>query len=349
MPGQHGAGTLVDRLELMFDWYKGMVDQHTGRLLYRYDPQNDFATGDGEPIRDIAAVWDLEVVSAFLGRDDLLDLTRRSLAHFEQRVIGCGGYAIMAPQGESPSIAHSGFLALALAGSDLPDKAQRLAPLAEGILRQQRQDGSYKVFFDAAPDSGEELYPAEAMLALLEAHRLTGDARYLDSVERGFRHYKRGYYDRGRLDPGVIVYFANWQSQAGRTLLAATSRPEVQDLVRGFVFELQDRVIESGFYDRVARRPERQAVVAVACGLEGLADAYALAISSRDRRTGDYWRCIKIALGFLVRAQRTTDCTDRERGGFGGSLSSREQRIDVTGHVASGFIKSVENQITEPT
>jgi hypothetical protein len=40
-----------------------------------------------------------------------------------------------------------------------------------------------------------------------------------------------------------------------------------------------------------------------------------------------------------------TGCTSRERGGFGGSLALREQRIDVTGHVASGFIKSVENGI----
>jgi hypothetical protein len=225
---------------------------------------------------------------------------------------------------------------------------QRLTPLASGILRQQRENGSYKVFFEAAPDSGEELYPAEAMLALLEGHRLTGDARFLESVERGFAYYKRNYYDRGLVDSDAMVFFANWQSQAGRPLFAATSRPDVKDLARAFVFELHDRVIENGFYDRVARRPERQACVEVACGLEGLADAYAIAVSAQDRRTADYRRCIETALGFLVRAQRTTDCTDRERGGFGGSLVSREQRIDVTGHVASGFIKSVENGITEP-
>lgn len=82
---------------------------------------------------------------------------------------------------------------------------------------------------------------------------------------------------------------------------------------------------------------------------EGLADAYAIAVSSQDRRTGDYRRSILTALGFLLRAQRTTGCTDRERGGFGGSLANREQRIDVTGHVASGFIKSVENAIDGPS
>lgn len=58
--------------------------------------------------------------------------------------------------------------------------------------------------------------------SLLEAHRLTGDTRYLDSAERGFSHYKRDYYDRGRLDPHLLVFFANWQSQAGRPVLRRT-------------------------------------------------------------------------------------------------------------------------------
>ncbi len=342
------AGILVDRLKLMFDWYKGMVDQRTGRLLYLYDPQSDFTIGDGEPIRDIASVWDVEVLSAFLGRDDLSDLIRRSLAHFDRRVIGRDGYAIVAAEKGLSSIAHNAFLALALARSDLPDRARRLTPLADGIVRQQRDDGSYRVFFAAAPDAGEELYPAEAMLALLEAYRLTGDARYLHSVERGFGHYKRGYYDRGLLDPDLLVFFANWQSQAGRALHAATSGPELKDLVRSFLFGLQDRIIESGFYDRVTRRPEEQPCVEVACGLEGLADAYAMATATQDPRTADYRRSITCALDFLIGAQRTTNCADRERGGFGGALASREQRIDVTGHVANGFIKCVENGITEP-
>src|SRR5262249_45998359 len=122
-------------------------------------------------------------------------------------------------------------------------------------------------------------------------------------------------------------------------------KAEGEGLVRAFLFELHDLVIERGFYDRVARQPEAQACVEVACGLEGLADAYAIAASSEDRRTVDYRRCVLTALGFLMRAQRTTHCTDRERGGFGSSLAIREQRIDVTGHAASGFIKSVENGI----
>jgi hypothetical protein len=333
----------------MFDWYKGMVDNSTGRLLYLYDPETDITIGDGELIRDIAAVWDVEVLSAFLGRNDLRPLIRRSLDHFRRLIVERDGYAIVAPAGMQSSIAHSAFLSLALARSELPDKMQRLAPLIDGILRQQRKDGSYKVFFGTEPDSGEELYPAEAMLAPLEAHRLTRDARYLDSVERSFAYYKRAYYDQGRIQPDFLVFFANWQSQAGRLLFEVTAKPQVKDLVRAFLFELHDRVIERGFYDHVARHPEAQACVEVACGLEGLADACAVAALSQDRRMEDYRRCILTALGFLMRAQRITGCTDRERGGFGSSLATREQRIDVTGHVASGFIKSVENVIDAPT
>ncbi len=342
------ARMLSDRLRLIFDWYRGMVDESTGRLLYMYDPENGVTIGDGEPIRDIASIWDVEVVSEYLGCDDLKPLIWRSLDYFTRLIVERGEYAVVAPRGEQSSIAHSAFMALALARSEFSDKIHRLVPLVDGILRQQRKDGSYKIFFDAEPDSGEELYPAEAMLALLEAHRLTEDARYLDSVERSFVHYKRAYYDRGRVQPDFLVFFANWQSQAGRLLLETTTKPKVKDLVCAFLFELNDFVIESGFYDRVARQPEAQACVEVACGLEGLADAYAVAASSKDRRTADYRRCILTALGFLMRAQRTTGCTDRERGGFGHSIAVREQRIDVTGHVASGFIKSVENGIDVP-
>ena len=339
------ARLLRDRLRLMFDWYKGMVNKSTGRLLYLYDPENDVTIGDGELIRDIAAIWDVEVLSAFLRRDELCPLILRSLDYFRKLIVERDAYAIVATRGEQSSIAHSAFLALALCCSEYPDKIERVVPLVDGILHQQREDGSYKIFFDAKPDSGEELYPAEAMLSLLEAYRLTKDARYLDSVERSFAYYKRAYYDRGRVQPDFMVFFANWQSQAGRLLLETTTKPKVKDLVRAFVFELHDLVIRSGFYDRVARHPEAQVCVEVACGLEGLADAYAIATSSRDRRTEDYRRYVLTALGFLLRAQRTANCTERERGGFGGSLAIREQRIDVTGHVASGFIKSVENGI----
>jgi hypothetical protein len=77
-----------------------MVDESTGRLLYLYDPENDVAIGDCEPIRDLAAIWDVEVLSAFLGRDDLRRMIRRSLGHFGRLIVERDGHAIVAPRGD---------------------------------------------------------------------------------------------------------------------------------------------------------------------------------------------------------------------------------------------------------
>jgi hypothetical protein len=94
---------LGDQLRLMFDWYKGMVEESTGRLLYLYDPENDVTIGDGEPIRDIAAIWDVEVLSAFLRRGDLRPLIRQSLDHFSRLIVEREEYAIVAPREEQSS------------------------------------------------------------------------------------------------------------------------------------------------------------------------------------------------------------------------------------------------------
>jgi hypothetical protein len=325
------AGMLGDRLRLMFDWFKGMVDEGTGRLLYLYDPENDVTIGDGEPIRDIAAIWDVKCSVPILTRRPRPLISARSATSAAHRQRdGCA----VGTRG-SPRDRPAPFW---LSPSSGPTGAA-LTFIIDGILRQQK-GRLVQIFFDSVPDSGEELYPAEAMLALLEAHRLTGDARHLESVERGFAHYKRDYYDRGRVESDFLVFFANWESQAGRLLFEATARPEVKDLVRAFLFELHDRIIESGFYDRVARTPEAQACVEVACGLEGLADAYAVAVSSRR---GDYRRCIGTAASLSVHKCHQPQCTGAV---FMPPLRT-EQRIDVTGHVASGFIKSVSS-VAEP-
>lgn len=343
------SSVLLDRLHLIFDWYGRMVDARTGRLLYSYEPDSDTVVADGSLIRDVASIWDVEVLGDFLGRDELRPLTLRSLEHFAQFVVERDGYAILGAR-EPASIAHNAFMILALARSRVPDRVTRLVPLSDGIVRQQRRsDGSFKIFFGPEEDAGEDLYPAEAMLALLEAHGVTGDTRYLESATRGYAHYKSAYHDRGRVEPGALVFFANWQAQAGRTLFDASPNPSHKELVRAFVLELHDRIIADGFYDAVERSPHAQSCVEVACALEGLNDALAIAASTRDDlRAARYHACVRTALEFLCAAQRTSACTERERGGFGASLLNRAQRIDVTGHVASGFMKAMDNGILGP-
>ncbi len=338
---------LMQRLGLVYRWYQGMVNPESGLLEYLYVPQDDALIRENCPIRDIASVWDVELLGEFLNRQELRPVIERSLRHFAEFLLERDGYLILDPRrlGEPSSIAHSAFLMLALLHAPPPRSSGRIAALAEGVLRQQRLDGSYRVYFHDLPDEGEELYAGEAMLALLEAHRQLADTRYLRSVERGFSFYDGQYFRSGRVSEEVLVFFANWQSQACRLLFECTRSDVLKAEVAGYVYRLQDRIIDRGFYGDVERDPARQVSVEVACALEGLGDAYALARACDEERSGRYRRCLCAGLGYLLRLQCIDKGTERERGGFGLSLQDRRQRIDITGHTASVFMKSVASGV----
>lgn len=348
MPGRAEAPkALTERLELMFGWYQGMISEETGRLLYVHEPGRNVALADGSPIRDIASVWDVELLSRFLARADLLPLVERSLGHFAGFLVARDGALVLDPVrlGEPSGIAHSAFMLLALLDSELAGREAKIVGLAEGILHQQRSDGSFRISFGPEDDEGLEFYPGEAMLALMRAYALLHDTRYLSGVERGFGYY-RARFQADAVAADLLVFHANWQSQYAALLHAHTPSAPLREAVRDYVFALHDRLLGSRYYEDIERHPMRQATVEVACALEGLNDAYTLAARERDAdRLRAYERSIRTALAWLLRAQRLEDCTSRERGGFGHSLTDRTQRIDVTGHVVGGFIKSVANRL----
>lgn len=280
------AELLTHRLELAYRWYQSMVDPETGLLRYLYLPQADAFVRERCPIRDIASVCDVELLGEFLNRQMLRPLVEASLRHFQEFLLARGGSLILDPRrlGEPSNIARSAFLLLTLLHAPLPLSGGPIAGLAEGILRQQRPDGSYRVYFADLPDEGEELYAGEAMLALIEAHRPLQDARYLQSVERGVAYYDAQYFRRRRVADELLVFFANWQSRAGRLVCECSPSAWLKDEVTGYVFRLHDRIIGRGFYETVERHPERQVLVAVACALKGLNGAYALARRRGARR-----------------------------------------------------------------
>jgi hypothetical protein len=342
---------LIERLGLAFEWYRGMVSPETGRLAYLYRPVQGTIVADGQPVRDIGTIWDVAILSRFLTRSELKPVIERSLDHYTSLLVPHGRAMFLDSRrlGEPSSIAHSAFLALALLASGSPDRGEIIDDLACGIVDQQREDGSYGIYFGGEPDDGLELYPGEAMLAIMEVYAVTHDPRYLASVERGFA-FHRDRMPASEITPLMLVFHANWQAQYGSLLHEHSRGGPTRAAVRDHVFSLHDRVVRSGFYDRVERSPAAQATVEVACALEGISDAYAIAARERDvHRMDAYARCSRTALAYLLRAQRLAYGTPRERGGFGHTLAERTQRIDVTGHVVGGVIKSLRNRITRAT
>ncbi|MDE2367119.1 MAG: hypothetical protein KGM95_09325, partial [Betaproteobacteria bacterium] len=321
------AELLTRRLELIHRWYEGMVNPATGMFEYLYIPKSDTFVREKSPIRDIASVWDVEMLGSFLDRHELRPLIEQSLRHYGDYLTEHNGYLILDPGRleEPSSIAHSAFMILALLHAPPPRRASQITALAEGILRQQRPDGSYKVYFHDLPDEGEELYAGEAMLALLETWRQFPDNRYLQSAEQGFFHYDAQYFRRDRVAEGLLVFFANWQSQACRLLFECTQNTGIKQNIADYVCRMHDRIIGRGFYGDVERYPARQVSVEVACALEGLNDACAIAVQRSDeKRAKRYRQCICTGLAYLLGLQCIHNGTEggreRERGGFGLSL-----------------------------
>jgi hypothetical protein len=59
---------LKDRLVSIFEWYKGMVDEESGRLIYlRYPEENLVSTGRSPIREEIASIWDLAGPGGFKG------------------------------------------------------------------------------------------------------------------------------------------------------------------------------------------------------------------------------------------------------------------------------------------
>ena len=65
------AELLRQRLELILDWYQRMVNPQTGMLEYVYIPEANRFVRENCPIRDIASVWDMEMIGNFLERQEL--------------------------------------------------------------------------------------------------------------------------------------------------------------------------------------------------------------------------------------------------------------------------------------
>jgi hypothetical protein len=127
---------LRGRLEMAYRWYEGMVSPQTGRLRYLYIPRTDAFVRDGSPIREVASVWDAEVLGTFLERRALAESLDRSLQYYAGCLAGCNGALLLdsGRLGEPSSIAHSAFLILAFGSSEKSVGELRLWELAKRMI-----------------------------------------------------------------------------------------------------------------------------------------------------------------------------------------------------------------------
>lgn len=343
---------VTERLALAERWFN-MTENAEGMLEYQYSPRRDKYSSDNNDIRQLATLWSMAELSRFRASGSLLPMVRRTIAHYlDHAVCDASDCHLLTPDdSKDPSIALNAFMLLTLITSpDYPEAAIWSKKLAETILRQQRENGSYKIFFNDKDDSGLDYYPGEAMLALMKYHMQSNNEDILRSVERAFPFYRTYWRDN------KTTAFIPWHSQAYLLLYRETKDPEIPP----FVFEMNDwlianhQVSASPYPDLLGgfRRPTPGC--STSAYLEGLNDAYALAVETGDRLHEEKYRtAILSATRFLLTTQYTPENSyylvnpARAIGGFRTSLTNSIQRIDHTQHAVRALMKLIDNGIVQ--
>lgn len=346
LPEEIDAQLLLERLRLAEQWFAATVHPNRGLLEYLYYPSGDSYSTDNNDVRQLGTLWAMVELENFLQSDRLDTVIRNTLTSYMSRLV-CREKSCYVNINGSAKIAYNAFLILALLGrSDF--SADTAAKLAQALLDQQQPDGSYRTDFTSPVISGIDYYPGEAMLALMRFYEGTNDSQYLDSVRRAFPYYRS--YWRGNRNTA----FVPWHTQAYWLLYRETQDPEVAD----FIFEMTDwmidtyQITESPYKDILGAFPRGAPRFSTSVYLEGINDAYALALVLGDAdRIAKYRQSIQKGMRFSLLTQYTPEGAfyignpTRAIGGFRASLADNSQRIDYTQHAVLALLKSLQNAV----
>lgn len=336
---------LLQSLEWAEQWFDNSTNSETGLLEYTYYPSDDEYATDNNHVRQLACIWAMSDLQDFLGNNDLDDVISTSLDHYLQ-FITVGGYVSIHGDAKLP---YNAFPLMALiSAEDYPNRDEIMQTLADAIVDQQNEDGSYNTSFVSDQLSGVDFYPGEAMLSLMKYYNYTGDERYLESVYKAFPHYRD--YWRGNKNTA----FVPWHSQTYLLLYRATEDMEVAE----FVFEMNDWLIENyqllrtDYPDVHGGFPASFPRNSTSSYMEGMNDAYTLAVLVGDQEHQDiYYQTISYAVRFILQMQYTPDNVfylsnpELAIGGFRHSLVINDQRNDYTQHASFALMKVYDNGI----
>ncbi len=331
---------IVERLYYSFDWFTQHSSVYT--LHYQYYPSKDTYSSSNNDVRQMATLWAMARLQRFFGEETYTDFIGRGITYY-LNMTACTGTYCFVQDGDGGKIANNAFMILTLLEMpEYPDGEYYINQYANGLLQQQQDNGRYKTFFEYSMGGGEDYYPGESMLALMELYYNTNDSKYLQSVERAFPYYRA--YWRGN----PTTAFIPWHSQAYILLYNITHDPELAS----FVFEMNDwlidnhQITEGRYEDEIGGMPLGTPRCSTSSYLEGLADAYRLAVMVNDtKHIRKYEGAIRAGVRYILLTQYTPENSfylkrpELAIGGFRYSLESNNERIDYTQHAVMALLK----------
>ena len=343
--------TIRNMITTMGDWLLRQVGDD-GRLIYKYWPSRGEISPSNNTIRQFMATLCLFRLAEHRGVKAAQNAAQRNLdynlAEFFRVYNGLG---VIEYDGKA-KLGAAALAALAILQCQNTEKYRPLLELlCNGIDTLWRSDGSFRTFHKPANrNDNQNFYPGETLLFWASRYAMEKDEAILERCIKSFEYY-REWHRRNR-NPAFIP----WHSQAYALLYHYTRQPQLKN----FIFEMNDWLLPMQQWDDV-RYPDLKGrfydpqhpeygpphVSSTGVYLEGLADAYNLALETNDiTRANRYrrviWRGIR-----SIRQLQFLDNVDmfyiskreRVRGGVRTEVYDNTIRIDNVQHGLMALLK----------
>lgn len=342
---------LQESISLGGEWFLNQRNEDSF-IEYEYDVDKESYTNGNNYLRKMASLWTICKLKNYTNDDRYASMCNEGLDYFSGffEEHGSEGFIYIPTDGEG-KLGNSAFIILALLESDYPNKDELITKIADGILYQQQDSGMYNTYFFSDKDGGQDYYPGEANLALMELYRYTNNDKYKDAVAKSFDYYSEYWADNGR-----PLAFIPWQTEAFFLLY---NEEEFEDY-KDFIFLMSDYLVSH--QQTPEKYNEEQYIggykfprtgISTAVYLEGINDAYLLAKNTGDEeRERSYKRSTELASFFTMSLQYRDDnnfgfnpILDVALGGFRRSPTEATLRVDNNQHAVMGLIKTYDNKL----
>ena len=327
------------------------MQKDDGSFYYTYNPLRDEANDRAYNIvRHAGAAISLFDLYRASRDTRYLDSARRAVTYLKTRFHPAresNAVYVLDNDGKA-KLGANGLALIALAKQmELDPKSsdrESAARLANLILAMQRKDGSFESYYSIRGDEPREsvslYYPGEAILGLVQLHRLNGDKRLLDAARRGAAYLIQSQSRMENLphdawliealealheiqrDPRYVIH-------AIAIAEAMIARQYAEDDPAGFAGAFRSGLPRS---------------TPAASRAEGLLSAYRLARLTNDARAARIAGALKLSARFQLSQQFDRDNSfflpnaERAAGGFREGLTSTRIRIDFTQHNISSLL-----------
>ena len=324
-----------------------------GRFAYRIDAEDTEIPGQFDEdnfLRQAGTAYALLVLTDATGNDKYRIGAEKSIKYLLSRYRvddRDSGRGYFEAEGQvklgGTALPTLSLIRLAEGGSE-PSYSRYYAPIGKFMLFMQKKNGRYRsvdMYRGSRTDKrttwNSEIYPGEAMLALMRLYAVTNDTAYLQSVDRALAFYsaKPGRHDSAKFMP--------WTTSAMAEAYILTHETRYRD----FAYTLADDLIKSeqnldpegpmfgGFH--------KSPSINTATYLDGLIDAYKIAKLEGDIERSARYR-LSIFAGYRFVSSLQFDEMDRaglRHGGFASSPDNADIRIDNTQHATCAFAKGL--------